>query len=185
MISKTDLKTIFEWAKHKDFPIKKTSVYPQSIYKKNSSGYYKKSYGTDKIHSYSNKEIYSFPLKFGRKKPIIRESLISSNIIDILKNDEILYTVVSVFQSETFLKPHRDPHIYKFPYKRIQIPLVIPDKKKCYMEWTDIKGGIVNWDEGVPQVCDVMHHTHQAYNKTNKEMVIMMIDVKMDTVVEL
>ena len=47
------------------------------------------------------------------------------------------------------------------------------------------KGGIVNWDEGVPQVCDVMHHTHQAYNKTNKEMVIMMIDVKMDTVVEL
>ena len=53
------------------------------------------------------------------------------------------------------------------------------------MEWTDIKGGIVNWDEGVPQVCDVMHHTHQAYNKTNKEMVIMMIDVKMDTVVEL
>ena len=45
MISKSDLKTIFEWAKHKDFPIKKTSVYPQSIYKKNSSGYYKKSYG--------------------------------------------------------------------------------------------------------------------------------------------
>ena len=49
MISKTDLKTLYEWAKDKDFPIKKTSVYPQSIYKKSSSGYYKKSYGTDKV----------------------------------------------------------------------------------------------------------------------------------------
>ena len=185
MISKTDLKTIFEWAKHKDFPIRKTSVYPQSIYEKSSSGYYKKSYGTDKIHSYSNKEIYSFPLKFGRKKPIIRESLIPSNIIEILKREEILYTVVSVFQSGTHLKPHRDPHIYQFPYKRIQIPLEIPDKNKCYMEWTDIKGARINWDEGVPQVCDVMHRTHQAYNKSDKEMVIMMMDVKMDTEVEL
>ena len=175
MISKTDLKTIYEWAKHRDFPVRKTSV----------SGYYKRSYGTDKIKTYSNKEIYSFPLKFGRKKPIIRESLIPSNIIDILKNEEVLYTVVSVFQSETFLKPHRDPHIYQFPYKRIQIPLEIPDKKKCYMEWTDIKGGKIEWEEGVPQVCDVMHHTHQAYNKSDKEMVIMMVDVKMDTEVEL
>ena len=49
-------------------------------------------------------------LKFGRKKPI-RESLIPSNIIDILKSEEILYTVVSVFQSGTHLKPHRD-HTY-------------------------------------------------------------------------
>ena len=35
MISKTDLKTIYEWAKDKDFPVRKTSV----------SGYYKRSYG--------------------------------------------------------------------------------------------------------------------------------------------
>ena len=53
------------------------------------------------------------------------------------------------------------------------------------MEWTDIKGGRIDWVEGVPQVCDVMHHTHQAYNKSDKEMVIMMMDVKMNTVVEL
>ena len=183
MISKTDLKTIFEWAKDKDFPIKKTSVYPQSIYKKNSSGYYKKSYGTDKIHSYSNKEIYSFPLKFGRKKQIIRESLIPSNIIDILKNEEILYTVVSVFQSKTYLKPHRDPHIYKFPYKRIQIPLEIPEVGKCTMRW--IKGGKIVWEEGVPQVCNVMYDVHEASNLSDKDMVMMFIDVKMNTEVEL
>ena len=183
MISKTDLKTLYEWAKHKDFPIKKTSVYPQSIYKKSSSGYYKKSYGTDKIHSYSNKEIYSFPLKFGRKKPIIRESLIPSKIIDILKNEEILYTVISVFQSETFLKPHRDPHIYQFPYKRIQIPLEIPEVGKCTMKW--LKGGEIIWEEGVFQVCNVMYDVHEASNLSDKDMVIMMVDVKMDTVVEI
>ena len=183
MITKSDLNTIFEWAKHKDFPIKKTSIYPQSIYKKSSSGYYKKSYGTDKIHSYSNKEIYSFPLKFGRKKPIIREKLIPPNIIDILKNEEILYTVISVFQAGTFLKPHRDPHIYKFPYKRIQIPLEIPEVGKCTMRW--IKGGEIVWEEGVCQVCDVMNNVHEASNFSDKEMVIMMIDVKMDTEVEL
>ena len=173
MISKTDLKTIYEWAKHRDFPIRKTSV----------SGYYKRSYGTDKIKSYSNKEIYSFPLKFGRKKPIIREKLIPSNIIDILRNDEILYTVVSVFESGTILKPHRDPHIYKFPYKRIQVPLEIPEVGKCTMRW--IKGGEIVWEEGVCQVCNVMHDVHEASNLSDKDMVIMMVDVKMDTVVEI
>ena len=53
------------------------------------------------------------------------------------------------------------------------------------MEWTDTKASVINWEEGVPQVCDVMNYTHQAYNKTDKEMVIMMIDVKMDAVVEI
>ena len=43
----------------------------------------------------------------------------------------------------------------------------------------------INWNEGEPQVCDVMHYTHQAFNKSDKEMVIMMMDVKMDTEVEL
>ena len=62
MISKTDLKTLYEWAKDKDFPIKKTSVYPQSIYKKSSSGYYKKSYGTDKFTHIQIKKFIVFPL---------------------------------------------------------------------------------------------------------------------------
>ena len=173
MISKTDLVKIYEWAKHKDFPVRKTSV----------SGYYKRSYGTDKIKLYSNKEIYSFPLKFGRKKPIIRESLIPKDIVDILKNEDILYTVVSVFQSGTILKPHRDPHIYKFPYKRIQIPLEIPEVGKCTMKW--LKGGKIVWEEGVFQVCNVMHDVHEASNLSDKDMVIMMVDIKMDVEVEL
>ena len=105
------------------------------------------------------------------------------NIIDIFKNEDILYTVVSIFQSGTILKPHRDPHIYNFPYKRIQIPLDIPEVGKCTMRW--IKGDTIVWEEGVPQVCNVMYDVHEASNLSDKDMFMMFLDVKMDTEVEL
>ena len=170
MISKTDLKNLYEWAKDKDFPLRRTITT-------------RKPYGTNKIESYCNKEIYSYPLKFGRRKVTIRESVMPQEIIDIFKDEDILYTVVSIFQSGTILKPHRDPHIYNFPYKRIQIPLDIPEVGKCTMRW--IKGGTIVWEEGVPQVCNVMYDVHEASNLSDREMVIMMIDVKMDAEVEL
>ena len=170
MISKTDLKNLYEWAKDKDFPLRRTITT-------------RKPYGTNKIESYCNKEIYSYPLKFGRRKVTIRESVMPQNIIDIFKDEDILYTVVSIFQSGTILKPHRDPHIYNFPYKRIQIPLDIPEVCKCTMRW--IKGGTIVWEEGVPQVCNVMYDVHEASNLSDKDMFMMFLDVKMDTEVEL
>ena len=170
MISKTDLKNLYEWAKDKDFPLRRTITT-------------RKPYGTNKIESYCNKEIYSYPLKFGRRKVTIRESVMSQDIIDIFKDEDILYTVVSIFQSGTILKPHRDPHIYNFPYKRIQIPLDIPEVGKCTMRW--IKGGTIVWEEGVPQVCNVMYDVHEAFNLSDKDMFMMFLDVKMDTEVEL
>ena len=106
-----------------------------------------------------------------------------TNIANIFKNEDILYTVVSIFQSGTILKPHRDPHIYNFPYKRIQIPLEIPEVGKCTMRW--IKGGLIVWEEGVPQVCNVMYDVHEASNLSDKDMFMMFLDVKMDTEVEL
>ena len=170
MISKTDLKNLYEWAKDKDFPLRRTITT-------------RKPYGTNKIESYCNKEIYSYPLKFGRRKVTIRESVMPQNIIDIFKDEDILYTVVSIFQSGTILKPHRDPHIYNFPYKRIQIPLDIPEVGKCTMR--GIKGGLIVWEEGVPQVCNVMYDVHEASNLSDKDMFMMFLDVKMDTEVEL
>ena len=170
MISKTDLKNLYEWAKDKDFPLRRTITT-------------RKPYGTNKIESYCNKEIYSYPLKFGRRKVTIRESVMPQNIIDIFKNEDILYTVVSIFQSGTHLKPHRDPHIYNFPYKSIQIPLDIPEVGKCTMRW--IKGDTIVWEEGVPQVCNVMYDVHEASNLSDKDMFMMFLDVKMDTEVEL
>ena len=53
------------------------------------------------------------------------------------------------------------------------------------MEWTEIKGGKIIWEEGKPQVCDVMHHTHQAFNKSEKPMNFLFVDVKLDTYVEI
>ena len=170
MISKTDLKNLYEWAKDKDFPLRRTITT-------------RKPYGTNKIESYCNKEIYSYPLKFGRRKVTIRESVMPQEIIDIFKDEDILYTVVSIFQSGTILKQHRDPHIYNFPYKRIQIPLDIPEVGKCTMRW--IKGGTIVWEEGVPQVCNVMYDIHEASNLSDKDMFMMFLDVKMDTAVEL
>ena len=170
MISKTDLKNLYESAKDKDFPLRRTITT-------------RKPYGTNKIESYCNKEIYSYPLKFGRRKVTIRESVMPQEIIDIFKDEDILYTVVSIFQSGTILKPHRDPHIYNFPYKRIQIPLDIPEVGKCTMRW--IKGGTIVWEEGVPQVCNVMYDIHEASNLSDKDMFMMFLDVKMDTEVEL
>ena len=170
MISKTDLKNLYEWAKDKDFPLRRTITT-------------RKPYGTNKIESYCNKEIYSYPLKFGRRKVTIRESVMPQEIIDIFKDEDILYTVVSIFQSGTILKPHRDPHIYNFPYKRIQIPLDIPEVGKCTMRW--IKGGTIVWEEGVPQVCNGMYDVHEASNLSDKDMFMMFLDVKMDTEVEL
>ena len=174
MITKNDLQNLYEWAKDKDFPVRKTPT---------TSGLYKKPYGTNKIHSYCNKEIFSFPLKFGRRKQTIRESLMPVEISDILKDEQILYTVYSIFQGGTILKPHRDPNLYQFPYKRIQIPIIIPEVGKCTMKW--INGDKIIWEEGVFQVCNVMYDVHEASNLSDKDMVIMMVDVKMDTVVEI
>ena len=163
MLTRNDLKILYEWAKNTKFPCKKAPT----------------------IDGYSNKVIDYYWLKSVKKSTIIRQKYMSDEVYEIYKNKDILFSNYTSFREGTELYPHKDPDILRYPYKRIQIPLSIPDNNKCYMEWTDIKSGRMDWEEGVPQVCDVMHHTHQAYNKSDKEMVIMMMDVKMNTEVEL
>ena len=104
----------------------------------------------------------------------------SDEVYEIYKNDEILFSNYTSFRAGTELYPHRDPDILRYPYKRIQIPLSIPDNNKCYMEWTD-SGARTIWEEGEPQVCDVMNHTHHAFNKSDKPMDFLFVDVKLDT----
>ena len=53
------------------------------------------------------------------------------------------------------------------------------------MDWTDIKSARIYWQEGIPQVCDVMKNTHQAFNKSDKPMNFLFVDVKLDTEIEL
>lgn len=163
MITKDNLNQLYKWARETPFPCKKAPT----------------------IEGYSNKIIDYYWLKSIKKSRIIRKKYMTQNICEIYENDEILFSNFTSFREGTELYPHKDPDILRYPYKRIQIPLSIPDKNKCYMEWTNIKDGKMIWEEGQPRVCDVMHHTHQAFNKSDKPMDFLFIDVIMSTEVEL
>ena len=157
MLTKDNLKELYKWASQSKFPLKKA---PTTV-------------------GYSNKDIYICGLKYIRKNINIRKSLMTESVYNIMKNDEILYAVYSRFSGGTILKPHKDPDVYSDRYKRVQIPLDVT--KDFYMVW---KGENVYWENGVTQVYHVMDNIHSAFNKSDKTMKFLFIDVKLDTYVE-
>ena len=159
MITHLDLIELYNWAKDTEFPVKTAPT----------------------IEGYSNKSIDYYWIKSVKKSTLIREKLMTDKVRKIYDNDDILFSNYAIFYAGTILKPHKDPNILRYPYKRIQIPLTIPNKNECYMQWVDVKDGKVTWEEGVPQVCDVMNHLHEAFNKSDKPMEILFVDVKHDT----
>ena len=159
MITHRDLTDLYNWAKDTEFPVKTAPT----------------------IEGYSNKSIDYYWIKSVKKSTLIREKLMTDRVREIYENDDILFSNYAIFYAGTILKPHKDPNILREPYKRIQIPLTIPNQNDCYMEWVDVKDGRILWEEGVPQVCDVMNNLHEAFNKSNKPMEILFVDVKLDT----
>ena len=159
MITSNDIKKIYEWAKVTHFPLKKAPT----------------------VQGYSNKDVYISWLKGAGKKLFIRKKIMSDDVMNIFLKDEIIFASFSTFESGTILNPHRDPDVYPCRYKRIQIPLKIPDKNHCFMIWDGRK---VTWKEGVAQTYPVMDVTHEGYNLSTKSMEFVMIDVKLDTIVE-
>ena len=159
MIIQQDLTDLYNWAKNIEFPVKTAPT----------------------IEGYSNKPIDYYWIKSVKKSTLIREKLMTDRVREIYQNDDILFSNYAIFYAGTILKPHKDPNILRYPYKRIQIPLTIPNENECYMEWVNLKDGKMTWEEGVPQVCDVMNHTHEAFNKSDKPMEILFVDVKHDT----
>jgi len=161
MIMKDDLNFLYNWAKNKKFSLKIPIT----------------------SHEYSNKPVKYCWLKNTMKKSLIRKTLIDDeNICNILKKSEILFVGFMLFDSGTKLGPHKDPNIYSDPYKRIQIPLEIPDKELCYMIWKNKK---VYWTEGEVQVYEVMDFIHEGHNYSDKPMKFLFLDVKKDAIVEL
>ena len=158
MITKSNLKELYEWASSSKFPLKKA---PTTV-------------------GYSNKDIYICGLKYIRKNTNIRKSMMTDVVYNIMKNDEILYAVYSRFIGGTILTPHKDPDVYRDRYKRVQIPLNVT--RDFYMIWKDKK---IYWEDGVTQVFEVMDNIHQAFNKSDKTMEFLFLDVKMNTEVEL
>ena len=162
MITQQDLTDLYEWARDIDFPVKKAPT----------------------IDGYSNKVIDYYWVKSVKKTTIIRDKLMTDRVREIYDNDDILFSNYVTFYPGTILKPHKDPDILRYPYKRIQIPLKVPDKDKCYMNWIDITNGRLVWEEGVPQICDVMNNLHEAFNYSDEPLKLLFVDVKMNTDIE-
>ena len=162
MITKKDLRDLYEWGKQTKFPLKKAPT----------------------IDGYSNIDIDYYWVKSVKKTTIIRSKFMNDTVKKIYENDEILFSNYVIFYAGTKLTPHKDPKILRHPYKRIQIPLYVP-KGDCYMQWTEFKEEKIKWEEGVSQVCDVCNYTHEAYNNTSEPIEFLFVDVHKDTEVEL
>tara|TARA_B100001057_G_C22223077_1_gene709023 strand:+ start:73 stop:555 length:483 start_codon:yes stop_codon:yes gene_type:complete len=158
MITRKNLDDLYNWALKGNFPMKGNPTSP----------------------NYSNKKIYICQFKFVRKSMSIRKKLMTDEIYQIYKNDEILNSNYAIFAGGTILKPHIDPDIYTERYKRIQIPMKVPEGS--YMLWGKEK---IIWKEGEPQCYPVMDYVHQASNPSDKPIEFLFLDVKMDTVIEL
>jgi len=158
MITRKNLDDLYNWALKGNFPMKGNPTSP----------------------NYSNKKIYICQFKFVRKSMNIRKKLMTDEIYEIFKNDEILNSNYAIFAGGTILKPHIDPDIYTERYKRIQIPMKVPEGS--YMLWGKEK---IIWKEGEPQCYLVMDYVHQASNPSDKPIEFLFLDVKMDTEVEL
>ena len=158
MITRKNLDDLYNWALNGNFPMKGNPTSP----------------------NYSNKKIYICQFKFVRKSMNIRKKLMTDEIYEIFKNDEILNSNYAIFAGGTILKPHIDPDIYTERYKRIQIPMKVPEGS--YMLWGKEK---IIWKEGEPQCYPVMDYVHQASNPSDKPIEFLFLDVKMDTEVEL
>ena len=103
----------------------------------------------------------------------------NEKIIKIHENHEILWSAIGVFYAGTKVEKHKDPDIFSEPYKRIQIPIKIPDEEKCYMIWED--GRKTHWKEGEPQLHYVMDLVHEGHNYSDEEMIFLMLDIKKST----
>ena len=121
-------------------------------------------------------------LKMSRKITTIRKSAMPEHIYKIHQNPEILYSGYANLKPGYFIIPHKDPDVYSARYKRVQIPLYLPEKDKMYMTWED--GRKIYWEEGVSQVWHVMDHLHSGNNESDKPAKFLFLDVTLDAEVE-
>ena len=154
-MKKSDVDYLYEWASRTDFPLRRA---PTAV-------------------GYSNKDIYFCWLKAQNDNGGgVRYSVVQDERAkNILESNEVLVASVALFESGTELGPHKDPPVYGMKYRRIQIPLYIPCDKCCYMIW---KGKKVSWEEGEPQIYDVMDHVHEGYNHSDGDMIFLFVDIE-------
>ena len=161
MITKDDLDQLFEWGSSVEFPLKISPKF------------------TGRGKDFDGDDWRGYWLKMTRRMTNIRKSYMPEHIVKIHENPDILYSAFVNIASGADIKPHRDPEVYLHKYKRIQIPLVVPEREKCYMVWDDNKK--YYWVVGVPQCWVVMDHTHSGANYCDEDAKFLFLDVKLDT----
>ena len=154
-MKRNDVDYLYEWASQTDFPLRRA---PTAV-----------GYSNKDIHFCWLKAIYRNGAIGGVRKSVVGDEKAQK----ILDQEEVIFATVSVFDAGTKLNPHRDPPVYGKKYRRVQIPLYIPSNE-CYMIW---KGEKVLWEEGVPQIYDVMDHVHEGYNYSDDDMIFLFIDI--------
>ena len=165
MITKQELKEFYEWGLNTDFPLKISPKF------------------TGRGRDFETYDVTGYWLKMTRKMVNIRKGFMPDNIYKIHENHEVLYSGYAIMAPGCYIKKHKDPDVYMHKYKRIQLPLDLPDPEDCYMTWEGTQK--VYWKEGEAQVWKVMDHIHEGINKSNKPAKFLFMDVKMETEVEI
>jgi len=121
--------------------------------------------------------------KMTRKLTNIRKNVMPEHIYKIHQNPEILYSGYAHLKPRHYIQPHKDLNVYNERFKRIQIPLHLPEKDKIYMTWED--GRKIYYEEGHAQVWHVMDYMHSGNNESDKPAKFLFLDVKVETEVQL
>ena len=159
MITKLDLQRLYEWASNTNFPLNK-KVLNKNIW---------------------DDEIIICYLKYGKKRIFYPHKSISESVFDIAVKSEIFGLTYIQYPPKLKAKPHRDYNPYGKEFKRIQLPIKIPNNNKneeCYIEWID-RNKKVYWTEGKIEIFNV-EELHQGANDSNETMEFLYIDVKLD-----
>tara|TARA_B100000212_G_scaffold320042_1_gene277622 strand:- start:504 stop:1028 length:525 start_codon:yes stop_codon:yes gene_type:complete len=174
MISKKQLNELYSWAlTAKDSKIRRgLATYGKAA-----------SFVNENVDEFENYMVTGNWLKMTRKLTNIRKKVMPDHIYKIYENPEILYSGYAHLKPHFYIKPHKDPDVYSARYKRVQIPLSLPERDKIYMTWED--GRKVFWEEGVAQVWHVMDYSHSGNNESDKSAKFLFLDVTLDTEVEL
>lgn len=164
MITSEEIDDLYNWAKITEFPLKREGI-------------------TSKYMGY---EILICYLKYGKKRIFYPHKSISESIFDIAVRPEIYSLLYIQYPPKLKAKPHRDYNPYGKEFKRIQLPIKIPNNnrdKECYIEWIDSKERVY-WKEGKVEIFNV-DELHQGANNSNESMEFLYVDIKKDTEVEL
>jgi len=161
MISKTDIKRLYEWALNTNFPLRKEGI-------------------TSKYMGY---DVHISYVKYGKKNKSYRHKLINDEIFNIIKNEDIYGVAYLKYPPHVNAEPHRDFNLWGKDFLRVQLPLKLPQGKKCYIEWIDT-GERVYWEEGKVEIFNV-ENLHKGKNNSDESMEFLYIDINPETKIEL